>query len=245
MSDIKEGDQVSWKYGGGNPEGTVAEVKASDELAIETKGMQFKVNTSEDNLAVQVARDGNDVVKRESTLTKLADATENDGSEATNQEVDPDIKQNGQHSHNKSEANKEESTSAASDNADLTDDPEQLEDKMDVTLDAKKVEAREKRYREDDDSGEAQNDEQSEKENGTASKKAKLDNGLDATEKAENGHAHNEDENGVGTPVAEEQTPKKKTKGPGRPKKADAEAKHAVAAEGDGSTIARRTRSKA
>lgn len=233
---------MPWKYGGGNPEGTVAEVKASDELAIETKGRQVKVNTSEANPAIHVARDGNDVVKRESILTRKADATENDGSEPTNQELDPDIKQNGQHSHNNPEANKEESTSAASDNANVTDDPEQPEVKMNVTPDAKKVEAREKRYREDDDSGKAQNDEQGEKENGTASKKAKLGNG-DATENAENGHAHNEDENGVGTPV--QTTPKKKIKGPGRPKKVNAEAKHAVAAEGDGSTIARRTRSKA
>lgn len=249
MSDINEGDQVSWKYGGGNPDGTVAEVKASGELAIETKGRQVKVNASEDNPAVHVARDGNDVVKRESALTKKADATENGDSES---ELDPDIKQNEQHPHNEQEANKEESAPITGDNnaiSNVTDEPEQLEqseDKMDVTPDAKKVEVGEKRSREDDDSGEAQNDEeQGQKENGNSSKKTKLDNG-DAAENAhhaESGHAHN-DENDVDTPAAEEETPKK-TKGPGRPKKADVEAKHAVAVEGDGSTIARRTRSKA
>lgn len=254
MSDINEGDQVSWKYGGGNPEGTVAEVKASNELAIETKGRQVKVNASEDNPVVHVARDGNDVVKRESALTKKADATENGSSEA---KLDPDIKQNGQHPHNEREANKEESAPTASDNnaiSSVTDEPEQLEqleqldDKMDVIPDTKKVEVGEKRSREDDDSGETQNgEEQSQKENRNASKKTKLVNG-DAAENAhphhaENRHAHN-NENGVDTSVAEEETPKK-AKCPGRPKKVDVEAKHAVAVEGDGSTIARRTRSKA
>jgi len=239
---------VSWKYGGGNPEGTVAEVRASGELAIEIKGRQVKVNASEDNPAVRIARDGNDVVKRESALTKKADATEND---TTNQEVDPDFKQNGQQSHDEPEANKEEPTPATVDNSattNVTDEPEQPEDKMDVTTDAKKVEAGEKRRREDDDSSEAQNDEeQGGKENRNASKKTKLaaENGHhdENGHHAENGH-YAENGNGVETPVAEEETPKK-IKGPGRPKKADVEAKHPVTAEGDDSTIARRTRSKA
>ncbi|KAF8420613.1 hypothetical protein EV426DRAFT_236773 [Tirmania nivea] len=249
MSDIEEGDQVPWRYGGGNSEGTVAEVKISGELAIETKGKQVKVNASEDNPIVHITRDGNDVVKRESALTKKADDPENGSSEATNQEVDPDIKQNGQYSHDEPGANNTESTPTASDNAtaNVTDESEQPEDKTNVTPDAKKVEVGAKRGREDDDSGETQNDEeQGEKENENASKKTKLDS-LDAAENghhAENRHTYNEDENGVERPVAKKEAPKK-TKGPGRPKKTGAKAKHAVVAEGDSSTIARRTRSKA
>lgn len=253
---------ASWKYGGGNSESTAAELKASGELAIEAKGRQAKVNASEDSLAIHVARDGNDVVKRESALTMKADATENDGSEATNQEVDSVIKQNGQRSYNAPEANKEEPTPATGDNsatANVTDEPEQPGDKINIALDAEKVKAGEKRCREDDDSGEAQNDEeQGEKENRNASKKTKLGNG-DAAENghhtengyhaenghhAESGHAHNKDGDGAERPITEEETPKK-TKGPGRPKKTDVDAKHVVDAEGDGSTIARRTRSKA
>jgi len=244
---------VSWKYGGGNPEGTAAEIKTSGEPVIETKGKQVKANASEDSPAAHVARDGNDVAKRESALTKKVDASENTDSEATSQEVDPNVKQSGQNSHEPG-ANKEEPTPPASDNnaaADVTEEPEKLEqheDRMGVTPGAKKVEVGEKRGREAGDSGEAQNDgEQGERENGNAFKKTKLDNG----DAAENGYAHTKDGNGVKAPAAEEEAPKK-TKGSGRPKKADTEVKHAVvsnqraaAAEGDSSTIARRTRSKA
>lgn len=248
---------MSWKYGGGNPEGTVAEIKTSGELAIETKGKEVKVNASEDNLAVHVARDGNDVVKRASALTKKVDVTENDESKATNEEADTseqDTRQNGQDAHDEAEAEQEEPTPAAGDDNTTADAIEEPEDKMDVTPKDKKVEVGEKRSREDDDIGETHSEEeQAEKENGKTSKKTKLDNG-DAAENgdaagndhahSENGHAHTENGNGVEGPATEQGT-QKKSKGPGRPKKADTEAKQAVAAEGDTSTIAKRTRSKA
>lgn len=254
MSDIKEGDQVSWKYGGGNPEGTVAEIKTSGELAIETKGKQVKVNASEENPAVHVARDGNDVVKRESALTKQADTTEEGDSKATKEErpSEDGTKHNGQDPHKDAETNKQEQTPPVEDSNATACAAEESEDKMDITPREKKVEVGEKRSREDDDSGETQSEEeQAEKENGKESKKTKLDNG-EAEENghaAKNGHDHNENaltdiHNGNGveaSATAEEGTPKK-SKGPGRPKKADAEAKHA---EGNDSTIARRTRSKA
>ena len=279
MSDIKENDQgkplfnrhlllysknsvltnpVSWKYCGGNLE---AEIKTSGELAIETKGKQAKVHASEDNPAVHVAQNGSDAIRHKSALTKNADAAENSDSEATNQ-VDPDMKQNGQHLHDEPKSNKAESTPATSNSnatanlteepdqpeeSDQPEEPDQPEDKMDDIPDPKKVKVGEKRGREDCDSGETKNnEEQGKQENGNISKKTKLDNG-DAAENShhtENGHTHNEHGNGVEAPVAEEERPKK-TKGPGRHKKVDTEAKHAVSAEGDGSTIARRTRSKA
>lgn len=254
MSDIKEGDQVSWKYGGGNPEGTVAEIKTSGELAIETKGKQVKVNASEENPAVHVARDGNDVVKRESALTKLADATEDGDSEAAEGEgpSEDGTKHNGQDSHKDAESNKQEQTPTVEDNNAAACVTEESEDKMDINPPEKKVEVGEKRHREDDDSVETQSEEeQAEKENGKEPKKTKLDNGEadengDATKNGhdhtENAHADIHNGNGVEAPAAAEEGTPKKTKGPGRPKKADAEAKHT---EGKDSTIARRTRSKA
>lgn len=72
MSDspIKQGDEVSWKWGSGNPSGTVAEIKTSGKLEIETAGKKVHKNSDAENPAVHVAREGNDVVKRASELTK-------------------------------------------------------------------------------------------------------------------------------------------------------------------------------
>lgn len=70
---IKEGDTVSWKWGSGKPSGVVEEVKSSGQLEIETAGRKVRKNADEDNPAVHVAREGNDVVKRASELAKESD----------------------------------------------------------------------------------------------------------------------------------------------------------------------------
>jgi len=67
---IKEGDEVSWNWGGGKPSGTVAEVQTEGKLEIESKGKAVHRNADPSNPAVHVAREGNDVVKRASELTK-------------------------------------------------------------------------------------------------------------------------------------------------------------------------------
>ncbi|KAG6828685.1 hypothetical protein H0H87_001264 [Tephrocybe sp. NHM501043] len=75
---IQEGDDVSWKWGGGNPSGTVAEVKTDGQLEIESKGKLVHKNADPSNPAVHVERSGNDVVKRASELTKLDSYGEED-----------------------------------------------------------------------------------------------------------------------------------------------------------------------
>ena len=61
---------MSWKWGSGSPEGTVAETKSEGEIAIKTKrGNTVKKNAEPDNPAVHIERSGNDVVKRASELT--------------------------------------------------------------------------------------------------------------------------------------------------------------------------------
>lgn len=66
---------VSWKWGSsGHPSGTVAEIKTHGALEIESKGKRVRRNADLDNPAVHVVREGNDVVKRASELTKESSA---------------------------------------------------------------------------------------------------------------------------------------------------------------------------
>ncbi|KAI4861691.1 hypothetical protein F4820DRAFT_464504 [Hypoxylon rubiginosum] len=72
MGDEKpeKGDQVSWKWGGGAPEGTVAETKDHGAIEIKSKrGNTIKKKADPGNPAVHIERSGNDVVKRASELT--------------------------------------------------------------------------------------------------------------------------------------------------------------------------------
>ncbi len=67
---------VSWKWGGGRPSGTVAEIATEGSLSIQSnKGNTIKKNADPEDPAVHVAREGNDVVKRahELTVEKKAD----------------------------------------------------------------------------------------------------------------------------------------------------------------------------
>ncbi|OQO10733.1 hypothetical protein B0A48_04033 [Cryoendolithus antarcticus] len=69
MSEIKEGDKVSWSWGSGQPGGTAAEVAKEGEISITSKkGNEIKKKASPDNPAVHIERPGNDVVKRASEL---------------------------------------------------------------------------------------------------------------------------------------------------------------------------------
>ena len=61
---------VSWNWGSGHPSGTVAEIKAQGSLEITSKGKKVHKNANTENPAVHVEREGNDVVKRASELTK-------------------------------------------------------------------------------------------------------------------------------------------------------------------------------
>ncbi|GAO47690.1 hypothetical protein G7K_1889-t1 [Saitoella complicata NRRL Y-17804] len=76
VPDIKEGDDVAWKWGSGHPSGTVAEVSTDpDGLTITSqKGNKIHKKGSDDNPAVHVEREnGNDVVKRASELEVLGE----------------------------------------------------------------------------------------------------------------------------------------------------------------------------
>jgi len=61
---------VQWSWGAGHPSGTVEEIQTHGKLEIESKGKKVHKNASEENPAVHVGREGNDVVKRMSELEK-------------------------------------------------------------------------------------------------------------------------------------------------------------------------------
>ncbi|KAG8843767.1 hypothetical protein FRB96_003729 [Tulasnella sp. 330] len=69
--DLKEGDEVSWKWGSGNPSGTVAEVVKEGKAEVTSnKGNTITRNAREGDPAVIIARKGNDVVKLAHELDK-------------------------------------------------------------------------------------------------------------------------------------------------------------------------------
>lgn len=246
MSDIKEGDNVSWNWGNGHPEGTVAEVKTSGELAIDTAGKHIKVNASEENPAVHVAREGNDVVKRASALTKLDDGGDN-AQESTDNDTKPETNgtSNGENQTITDDEVTKENVAAAQETEATTSTDNA--DKMDISTVSTPGEEKvgEKRARDDDDIGDAPSPEEkdsSDDATGKEVKKAKLVE--EDVEKSAPDSSAEETTTAEDTPAADETTPKKKA---GRPRKADSTAKESSAsAEGDGKeSIARRTRSKA
>lgn len=61
---------VSWSYGGGKPSGEVVEKKTDGELSIQSKkGNTITRKGDPENPAVHMAREGNDVLKKQSELT--------------------------------------------------------------------------------------------------------------------------------------------------------------------------------
>ncbi|MCJ1250235.1 hypothetical protein MMC30_007461 [Trapelia coarctata] len=78
----EKGDQVSWSYGGAKPTGEVVEKKTDGELSIQSKkGNTIKRKGDPENPAVHMAREGNDVVKKQSELTVEEKADEKDEEE--------------------------------------------------------------------------------------------------------------------------------------------------------------------
>ena len=70
---------VSWNYGGSKPSGEVAEKKTEGEVAVTSKkGNTIKRKGEPENPAVAIAREGNDVVKKQSELTVEEKAGEED-----------------------------------------------------------------------------------------------------------------------------------------------------------------------
>ena len=73
MTQVKEGDKAHAQWGGGNVGGKVVERKDDGELEIDTAGKKVSKKGEPGNAAVHLKRSGNDVVKKESELTKDAD----------------------------------------------------------------------------------------------------------------------------------------------------------------------------
>ncbi|KAI0049126.1 hypothetical protein FA95DRAFT_1677788 [Auriscalpium vulgare] len=63
-NEVKEGQEVSWNWGGGQPSGEVAEiVKEGKAEVTSNKGNTVSRNAKEGDPAVKITRKGNDVVK--------------------------------------------------------------------------------------------------------------------------------------------------------------------------------------
>ncbi|KAF7794145.1 hypothetical protein EIP86_005276 [Pleurotus ostreatoroseus] len=92
MSDkIHEGQEVSWKWGSGNPSGTVAEVVSEGKAEVTSnkvgtvccmasqgsprlQGHTVSRNAKEGDPAVKITRKGNDVVKLAHELNEVKDS---------------------------------------------------------------------------------------------------------------------------------------------------------------------------
>ncbi|OSC99621.1 hypothetical protein PYCCODRAFT_1438187 [Trametes coccinea BRFM310] len=72
---LKEGQHVSWKWGGGNAEGDIAEIVQEGKAQVTSnKGNTVTRNAREGDPAVKITRDGNDVVKLAHELNEVKDA---------------------------------------------------------------------------------------------------------------------------------------------------------------------------
>ncbi|KAI0668154.1 hypothetical protein C8Q78DRAFT_980455 [Trametes maxima] len=76
MSDqLHEGQDVSWKWGGGNAEGTVSEIVEEGKAQVTSnKGNTVTRNAREGDPAVKISRKGNDVAKLAHELNEVKDA---------------------------------------------------------------------------------------------------------------------------------------------------------------------------
>ncbi|KAK3112997.1 hypothetical protein LTR53_010144 [Teratosphaeriaceae sp. CCFEE 6253] len=89
--EIKEGDEVSWPWGGGAPGGTVGEVKEHGELTVKSKkGNEIKKKADPEDPAVKIVRSGNDVVKRahELDVEEKGDGHKEEGEAAGDADAD-------------------------------------------------------------------------------------------------------------------------------------------------------------
>lgn len=68
---LEKGQEVSWNWGGGQPSGKVAEVKEGTAEVKSNKGNVIKKHGDEENPAVVIEREGNNVVKKASELNEV------------------------------------------------------------------------------------------------------------------------------------------------------------------------------
>ncbi|KAL4248972.1 Hypervirulence associated protein TUDOR domain-containing protein [Abortiporus biennis] len=69
---IQEGQDVSWRWGGGNAKGKVAEVVEEGTAEVTSnKGNTVKRNARDGDPAVKISRDRNDVVKLAHELNEV------------------------------------------------------------------------------------------------------------------------------------------------------------------------------
>ncbi|KAI0824384.1 hypothetical protein BC628DRAFT_433330 [Trametes gibbosa] len=72
---LQEGQHVSWRWGGGNAEGEVAEIVEEGKAEVTSdKGNTVTRNAREGDPAVKIARKGNDVVKLAHELNEVKEA---------------------------------------------------------------------------------------------------------------------------------------------------------------------------
>lgn len=69
MATVKKGDEVTWKYGKGKAEGTVAEVRKED-VKRKTQDSTTKRKGSDKEPAVVIKQNGKTIVKSASEVTK-------------------------------------------------------------------------------------------------------------------------------------------------------------------------------
>ncbi len=69
MATVKKGDDVTWKYGKGKAEGTVAEVHKED-VSKKTQGSTTKRKGSSDEPALVIKKGDKKIVKSASEVTK-------------------------------------------------------------------------------------------------------------------------------------------------------------------------------
>ncbi|KAJ3918629.1 hypothetical protein F5877DRAFT_42165 [Lentinula edodes] len=68
---LSEGQEVSWKWGGGNPSGVIEEIVADGKAEGNTT---TRIGRGEDDPAVKISRKGNDVVKLAHELNEVKDS---------------------------------------------------------------------------------------------------------------------------------------------------------------------------
>lgn len=88
---VQEGDKVSWSWNGSNPSGTAAEVKPGEVTVTSHRGNEISKTGDEENPAVHIERNGNDVVKKASELdvekkTEDSSSTNQNGNEEKDEE---------------------------------------------------------------------------------------------------------------------------------------------------------------
>ncbi|KAI0073993.1 hypothetical protein K474DRAFT_1665987 [Panus rudis PR-1116 ss-1] len=72
---LREGMDVSWRWGGGNGHGTVSEIVEEGKAQVTSnKGHTVTRNAKDGDPAVKITRDGNDVVKLAHELNEVKEA---------------------------------------------------------------------------------------------------------------------------------------------------------------------------